>query len=193
MTAEEISLIKSSQNGDIKAFEELVHCYDREVLSIALKYCNNEDDAKDIYQDVFIRVYKNIKGFKFESSFSTWIYRITVNVCLTLVSKLGKHEFISVTKKYDEEENEEEILTSKELTPESYSLNIEKSEAINRAMDKLTPKQKICFVLKYLEGYKIKEIAEMLNCKDGTIKKYLFDAQNKMRIMLKEFAYEATK
>ncbi|MDP4116457.1 MAG: RNA polymerase sigma factor [Bacteroidota bacterium] len=193
MAQDEISLIKIAQQGDAKAFEELVNRYDRNVLTIALKYFNNEDDAKDVYQEVFIRVFNSIKGFKFQSSFSTWLYRITVNVCITMATKAGRHEFVPVTKKFDDQENEEEILTSNELSPDGFALNNEKGIAINNALEKLPPKQRICFVLKYFEGYKIIEIAEMLKCKDGTVKKYLFDAQNKMRYLLKDYAVEAAK
>jgi RNA polymerase sigma-70 factor (ECF subfamily) len=193
MALDEITLIKTAQSGDSRAFEELVYRYDRQVLTIALKYFNNEDDAKDVYQEVFIRVYNSIKGFKFQSSFSTWLYRITVNVCITMASKAGKHEFVPVTRQMEDQENEEEILTSNEPLPDSFALNNEKGAAINKALEELPPKQKMCFVLKYFEGYKIVEIAEMLKCKDGTVKKYLFDAQNKMRYLLKDYAAEAAK
>jgi RNA polymerase sigma-70 factor (ECF subfamily) len=184
MQLNDTDLIIQAQNGNQNAFEELVYRYDRSVLSIALKYSNNEDDAKDLYQEVFIRVYRSIKGFRFQSEFSTWLFRITTNVCLTYKSKSKEHLKVSIDKDYDEEENE--IGETKELvydglSPEEISSGADLREIVNAAVESLSPKQKMTFVLKHYEGYKIREIAEMLNCKEGTVKKYLFDATKNLR------------
>lgn len=184
MQLNDTDLIIQAQKGNQNAFEELVYRYDRSVLSIALKYSNNEDDAKDLYQEVFIRVYRSIKGFRFQSEFSTWLFRITTNVCLTYKSKSKEHLKVSIDKDYDDEANE--IRETKELvydglSPEEISSGADLGEIVNAAVESLSPKQKMTFVLKHYEGYKIREIAEMLNCKEGTVKKYLFDATKNLR------------
>jgi RNA polymerase sigma-70 factor (ECF subfamily) len=184
MQLNDTDLIIQAQKGNQNAFEELVYRYDRSVLSIALKYSNNEDDAKDLYQEVFIRVYRSIKGFRFQSEFSTWLFRITTNVCLTYKSRSKEHLKVSIDKDYDDEENE--IRETKELvydglSPEEISSGADLGEIVNAAVESLSPKQKMTFVLKHYEGYKIREIAEMLNCKEGTVKKYLFDATKNLR------------
>ena len=184
MQLTDTDLIIQAQKGDQNAFEALVYRYDRSVLSIALKYSNNEDDAKDLYQEVFIRVYRSIKGFRFQSEFSTWLFRITTNVCLTYKSRSKEHLKVSIDKDYDDEENE--FSTKKELvydglSPEEISSGANLREIVNAAVESLSPKQKMTFVLKHYEGYKIREIAEMLNCKEGTVKKYLFDATKNLR------------
>ncbi len=184
MQLNDTDLIIQAQKGDQRAFEELVYRYDRNVLSITLKYANNEDDAKDLYQEVFIRVYRSIKGFRFQSEFSTWLFRITTNVCLSYKSRSKEHLRVSIDKDFDEEENE--FSTRKELvydgsSPENISSGANLGEIVNAAVESLSPKQKITFVLKHYEGYKIREIAEMLNCKEGTVKKYLFDATKNLR------------
>jgi RNA polymerase sigma-70 factor, ECF subfamily len=184
MQLTDTDLIIQAQKGDQSAFEELVYRYDRSVLSIAIKYTNNEDDAKDLYQEVFIRVYRSIKGFRFKSEFSTWLFRITTNVCLTYKSRSKEHLKVSIDKEYDDEENE--FSTKKELaydglSPEEISSRVDLGELVNEAVESLSPKQKMTFVLKHYEGYKIREIAEMLNCKEGTVKKYLFDATKNLR------------
>jgi len=184
MQLNDTDLIIQAQKGNQNAFEELVYRYDRSVLSIALKYSNNEDDAKDLYQEVFIRVYRGIKNFRFQSEFSTWLFRITTNVCLTYKSKSKEHLRVSIDKDFDDEENE--YSTTKELvydgsSPEDISSGKNLGEMVNAAIESLSPKQKMTFVLKHYEGYKIKEIAEMLNCKEGTVKKYLFDATKNLR------------
>ncbi len=184
MQLNDTDLIIQAQKGNQNAFEELVYRYDRSVLSIALKYSNNEDDAKDLYQEVFIRVYRSIKGFRFQSEFSTWLFRITTNVCLTYKSRSKEHLKVSIDNDYDVEENE--IRETKELvydglSPEEISSGADLGEIVNAAVESLSPKQKMTFVLKHYEGYKIREIAEMLNCKEGTVKKYLFDATKNLR------------
>ena len=184
MQLTDTDLIIQAQKGDQNAFEALVYRYDRSVLSIALKYSNNEDDAKDLYQEVFIRVYRSIKGFRFQSEFSTWLFRITTNVCLTYKSRSKEHLKVSIDKDFDDEENE--FSTTKELvyhglSPEEISSGADLGEIVNAAVESLSPKQKMTFVLKHYEGYKIREIAEMLNCKEGTVKKYLFDATKNLR------------
>ena len=184
MQLNDTDLIVRAQKGDESAFEELVYRYDRNVLSITIKYANNEDDAKDLYQEVFIRVYRGLKNFRFQSEFSTWLFRITTNVCLTYKSKSKEHLKVSIDKDFDDEENEFSL--TKELvydgsSPEDISSGKNLGEMVNAAIESLSPKQKMTFVLKHYEGYKIREIAEMLNCKEGTVKKYLFDATKNLR------------
>jgi RNA polymerase sigma-70 factor (ECF subfamily) len=184
MQLNDTDLIIQAQKGNQNAFEELVYRYDRNVLSVALKYSNNEDDAKDLYQEVFIRVYRGIKNFRFQSEFSTWLFRITTNVCLTYKSRSKEHLKVSIDKDFDDEEHE--FNTTKELvydgsTPEEISSGANLGEIVNAAVESLSPKQRMTFVLKHYEGYKIREIAKMLNCKEGTVKKYLFDATKNLR------------
>lgn len=190
MTQQETELIIRAQNGNASAFEELIYNYDKKVLALAMKYVKNEDDAKDIYQDVFIRVYKGLKKFQFNSEFSTWLYRIVVNVCLTHKTRSGRREFISIhTDSEDESINTGLELEDSQPVPERVVTSNEISEHINKALETLSPRQKMIFILKHYEGYKLKEIAEMLRCGEGTIKKYLFDAVRKMRTQLADLYY----
>jgi len=184
MELDDTDLILQAQKGNENAFEELVYRYDRSVLSIALKYTLDEDDAKDLYQEVFIRVYRGLKNFRFESEFSTWIYRITTNVCLSYKSRSKDHLRVSIDEDYDDEEKEFSI--AQELiydgsSPEEMTSGADIREIVDEAVESLSPKQKMTFILKHYEGYKIREIAEMLNCKEGTVKKYLFEAIKNLR------------
>jgi len=184
MKLSDTDLIIQAQKGDQSAFEELVYRYDRNVLSVAMKYANDEDDAKDLYQEVFIRVYRGLKNFRFQSEFSTWLFRITTNVCLTYKSRSKEHLRVSINKNFDDEESE--LSATEELiydgsSPEEISSGTDLGEIVNAAVESLSPKQKMTFILKHYEGYKIREIAEMLNCKEGTVKKYLFDAIKNLR------------
>ncbi len=184
MHLNDTDLIVQAQKGNQNAFEELVYRYDRNVLSITMRYAINEDDAKDLYQEVFIRVYRGLKNFRFQSEFSTWLFRITTNVCLTYKSRSKDHLKVSIDRNFDVED--QEISTPQELvyegsSPEEISSGADIGELVNDAVESLSPKQKMTFILKHYEGYKIREIAEMMNCKEGTVKKYLFDAIKNLR------------
>lgn len=184
MHLSDTELIIQAQKGNQNAFEELVYRYDRNVLSVALKYAYNEDDAKDLYQEVFIRVYRGLKNFRFQSEFSTWLFRITTNVCLTYKSRSKEHLKVPIDKDFDDEEQEKSLspeLVYEGSSPEEISSSANISEIVNEAVESLSPKQKMTFILKHYEGYKIREIAEMMNCKEGTVKKYLFDAVQNLR------------
>ena len=187
MELAEKELIIKAQNGDTIAFEQLVYNYDRAVLSIAMRYMRDEDDAKDIYQEVFIRVFRGLKKFEFKSEFSTWLFRITTNVCLTFKSRKKGQIMVSIQEEFDENQEGYETMDmiSKQRSPEEETLNNDLGILIGNAVDSLTTRQRITFVLKHYEGYKIREIAEMLNCKEGTVKKYLFDAVNNLKKKLK--------
>ena len=187
MESKERELINKAIQGDQYAFEQLVYLYDRSVLSIAMRFVNDPDEAKDIYQEVFIRVFKGLKKFEFRSEFSTWIYRITTNVCLTHKSRSKEQMKVSFN---NELINEDDDFLSKEIRDSGMSPEEEASiknlgEFIEEAVENLSERQKITFILKHYEGYKIREIAEILDCKEGTVKKYLFDAIKNLKNSLK--------
>jgi RNA polymerase sigma-70 factor (ECF subfamily) len=187
MEISEKELILKAQNGNQAAFEQLIYNYDKAVLSIAMKFIRDSDDAKDIYQEVFVRVYRSLKKFEFRSEFSTWLFRITTNVCLTYKSRKKEQFMVPLQEEFEEDNSEfgKVELVSNENSPEEESLSNDLQTFIGNAVDSLSERQRITFVLKHYEGYKIREIAEMLNCKEGTVKKYLFDAINNLRKKLK--------
>jgi RNA polymerase sigma-70 factor (ECF subfamily) len=187
MALNDNELINKAQNGDESAFNELVCRYDRSVLSLALKFVNDKDDAKDIYQEVFLRVYRGLKKFQFKSEFSTWLYRITTNVCLTFI-KSGKKQLMMRIDNDMETELIDNIAGSddKNNSPEEFFLRNEITNNVNEALEKLSPKQRMIFILKHYEGYKIREISQMMDSSEGTIKKYLFEATHKLRNHLSE-------
>lgn len=186
MVQEEFDLIKKAQTGDMNAFKQLVLKYDKEVLSIAKSFKNNADDAQDIYQEVFLRVFKGLKNFQFKSEISTWIYRITHNVCITYYQTRKRNNYESIDREINSKTEEtfaDGIVNSDH--PEKRIDNWHLRELINSAIENLPSQQKFAFTLKFVQEYKIKEIAEIMNCNEGTIKRYLFTASQKMRNKLK--------
>ena len=187
MVLSDTELIQKAQNGDESAFNELVYRYDRSVLSIALKYVNDSDDAKDIYQEVFLRVFRGLKKFQFKSEFSTWLYRITTNVCLSFIRSGNKKTIMRIDNDMETDVLDNITIADDEANnPEQLLMRSEITNNVNEALEKLSPKQKMIFILKHYEGYKIREISEMLNTSEGTIKKYLFEANHKLRRHLSE-------
>ena len=183
MTLSDNELIIQANSGNDAAFEELIYRYDKSVLSIALNYVHDNDEAKDIYQEVFIRVHRSLKKFEMRSEFSTWLFRIATNVCLTYKSRSKKHLHLSINEELEKEDDDNKTyeLVATNRDPGELALDTELGSLISDAVDSLSSKQKITFTLKHYEGYKIREIAEMLNCKEGTVKKYLFDAVRNLR------------
>ena len=183
----DIQLINRAKKGDNKAFEELVMKYDRLVLNIAFSYRNNKDDADDIYQEVFLRVHRGLRNFQSRSKFSTWLYRITINVCIEFKRKAKIRDHEPLNNYNDENENSfsySNVIESEEKTDQPTLVN-ETAYLIKNELEKLPKQLKMAFTLKYYQGFKIKEISEMMNCTEGTVKSYLFTSSRKMRANLK--------
>lgn len=175
-------MILRAQAGDVSAFEELVRLYDRRVLSVALVYTQNSEDAKDIYQEVFLRVHRSLPRFQFRSKFSTWLYRVVTNVCLTERGRNKDHLSRSIDERDSEEPGRtlEQTLIANDDTDRNF-MSSEISDQIRAALGDLSPQQRMVFVLRHYEGHKLREIAAILDCAEGTVKKYLFTATERMR------------
>ena len=189
MGLEEEELILRAKEGNVGAFEQLVQRYDKKVFSIASMYVQSAEDAKDIYQEVFVRVYKGIPNFAFRSEFSTWLYRITTNVCLSYKARQKKHGHSSLDEGHDSDESPgggTYNAAKDDASTDQGVINAEISERVEAALGSLSPKQKMVFTLRHYQGHKLKEIASIMKCKEGTVKKYLFTATEKMRVELKE-------
>lgn len=184
---DDYQLVINAQKGDNSAFEKLVMKYDRLVLNIAYTYRYDKDDADDIYQEVFLRVYRGLKNYQQRSKFSTWLYRITVNVCIEFKRKAKVREHESLNKYDEQSENTasfESVIDSGMKTDQN-TLDNETADLIKTELDKLPKQLKMAFTLKYYQGLKIKEISSMMNCTEGTIKSYLFTSSRKLRSKLK--------
>lgn len=188
MAQTETELIEQSKAGNFSAFEQLIFRYDKDVLNIASRYTRSSDDAKDIYQETFIRIFKGIQKFQHQSEFSTWVFRIATNVCLTHHEKKKRTTHVSLDDDNDDEATGVYAISDSETDSQTYGNEI--SRRIEDALQELSPKQKIVFTLRHYQDYKLKDIAVMMDCAEGTVKKYLFEATQKMRIHLKDL-YES--
>ncbi len=172
------------------AFEQLVYQYDRKILSIALSYTGNAEDAKDMYQEVLLRVHRALPRFRFESRFSTWLYRVTANVCLSHRSKRSSSRTVSLDEPIggngDGDRKLAETIADGQPGAEQQVWDAEVSGRLKSAMKCLSPQQRMVFVLRHYHGYKLREIASLINCAEGTVKKYLFTATERMRHALED-------
>ena len=182
---DDASLIRAAQRGDRAAFEELVRHYDQAVLRLALHLTGSEPEAQDVYQDAFLKAYRNIGSFRFECSFYTWIYRIVTNLCLDYLRKkqVRKEDQPVVT---DSEGQTFDLLEQvadarSGANPERDLLRRELGGQISRALEKLTPRERMVFEMKHYHGLKLRTIGEMLNTTEETAKNTLFRATQKLR------------
>jgi len=183
-------LIREAQRGSRAAFEELVRQYDQSVLRLALHLTGSEQDAQDIYQEAFLKAYRHIGNFRFECSFYTWMYRIVTNLCLDQLRKKKTRKEDSPVL-VDESGEEYDLLDNTAdkrpgANPERDLMRRELGGKINRALDRLTPRERMVFELKHYQGLKLRTIGEMLNTTEETAKNTLFRATQKLRVCLAE-------
>ncbi len=181
MDQQEIEIIERIKNGDEMAFQQIMSKYGERVMGLAFHFTKNYQDAEDLYQETFIKVYRNINSFRFESEFFTWVYRILANQAFNYFRKSKRMTIV------DPGENDylwETIPADESGEADQATLNSSLREEIDRALLQLSPQQRIVFILKHYEGKKIKDIALILDCTEGTVKRYLFRATRKLQTIL---------
>jgi RNA polymerase sigma-70 factor (ECF subfamily) len=184
------TLIRAAQRGDQDAFEQLVRTYDQSVLRLAMNLLRSPEDARDVYQEAFLRVYRNLDSFRFDCSFHTWLYRIVTNICLDQLRKrkVRKEETAVVETSdgvIDRMESYEE--EAAEANPERSMWNRELKQRIESALKGLTPRERMVFELRHYQGLRLRNIGEMLGTTEEAAKNCLFRATQKMRGVLGDF------
>jgi RNA polymerase sigma-70 factor (ECF subfamily) len=178
-------LVREAQRGNRTAFEELVRHYDQAVLRLAIHLTGSEHEAQDVYQEAFLKAYKSIGNFRFECSFYTWIYRIVTNLCLDHLRKkqVRKEEAPVATdaagEQYDVLDQVPDGRSG--ANPERDLMRRELGKRIGRALEKLTPRERMVFELKHYHGLKLRTVGEVLNTTEETAKNTLFRATQKLR------------
>lgn len=185
---DDAGLIRAAQQGDHVAFEELVRLYDQNVLRLALNLVRSPEEARDVYQEAFLKIYRSLGSFRFECSFYTWVYRIVTNVCLDyLRKKTVRKEEPAIASRGDGETVD--LFDSVEdgrpdTNPERALLGRELNHRIERALARLSPRERLVFELKHYQGLKLRTIGEMLETTEETVKNCLFRATQKLRVSL---------
>ena len=186
-------LVRRAQQGDSAAFEELIRNYDRGVLRLAMHLTDSTEEAQDIYQEAFLRAYRNIGQFRFECSFYTWIYRIATNLCCDYLRRKQVHDRYAYSERYSgENDGREETLLDRVsdqragASPERAALNAELRKQIRWALNTLSARERLVFELRHYEGLKLQTVASILSTTENTVKNTLFRATHKLRLRLAE-------
>jgi RNA polymerase sigma-70 factor (ECF subfamily) len=188
--ADEAELIRAAQRGDAEAFERLVCAYDQSVLRLAYNLVRSQEDARDVYQEAFLRVHRNLHTFRFDCSFHTWLYRIVTNLCLDYLrkKKVRKEEATVV----ETEDGPKDRLAAVAETgvagdPQRRMLSQELRERIDKVLAELTPRERAVFEMRHNQGMRLRAIGEVLGTTEEAAKNCLFRATQKMRAGLGEF------
>jgi len=176
---DDFSLIKRFIDGEESIFRIIVQRHKEKVRNIIYLTLGSNDDVDDIAQEVFITVYKNLNQFKFQSQFTTWLYRVTVNKCKDHLRKMKIRKIFLPIK-----DSEREV---------GYSISVEETntaELVQDAIKKLPDKLRIPLLLKDIEGFSYQEIAETVKCEIGTVKSRIFRAREGLKYLLKPYEQE---
>jgi len=188
---DERCIVAEAQIGNRAAFEELVRRYDRDVLRLALNLMKRPEDARDVYQEAFLKVYRNLHRFRFECSFYTWLYRIVTNVCLDHLRRRqarpedqapeshSGHADEGITDFFERQREHRPT-----LDPERRLFVKEIQARIATAMERLSPRERVVFEMKHYQGLKLRAIGEALGTTEETVKNSLFRATRKLRTQL---------
>jgi len=179
-------LVRRLQKGDDAAFEEFVSAYEKKIYTLALRQTGNHQDAQDITQEVFLRVYRNVNNFREESRLSTWIYQITMNACIDAARRRARR--VEVTPMYTDEDGEEQVpmeLPDESYAPEKVYEQTALRDQIREGLAHLTEEHRRILILRDINGLSYTEIGEVLGLSEGTVKSRLFRARDRMCTFLR--------
>lgn len=182
MSSNEQILLERSKAGDIAAFEMLIEAYQKKIFNLAFRMIGNYDDAGDLAQEAMIRIFKSISNFKEQSSLSTWIYRITTNVCLDEIRKKKNRKVLSLDEEIHAEDGDmQRQIMSDDPLPDELMEKEELRQIISNAIESLPEDQRLVITLRDIQGLSYDEIAKVLDCPAGTVKSRI----NRARFALK--------
>jgi len=188
--ADEAAIIRAAQQGDADAFEQLVRSYDQNVLRMALNLLHSQEDARDVYQEAFLRVYRSLPKFRFDCSFSTWLYRIVANLCLDQLRKrkVRREEPPSVETAGGPVDRFQFLPEQRaDVDPERQMTSAEVNTRIGEVLDRLTPRERLVFEMRHFQGMRLRSIGDALGVTEEAAKNCLFRATQKMRAALGDF------
>lgn len=192
MEPEDRQLVENARRGDVAAFRELVTRHQRRAYAVALGMVHDSDDARDICQEAFLKVHRNLATFEGDAQFFTWLYRIVVNLAIDHLRK-KRGQQVEFDDAQSHEEDEGGITPHRTgFDPSRALLDKELRKQILSALDKLSPAHRSVLVMREVEGMSYQEMAESMKCSIGTIMSRLFHARKKMQAMLIEYRKAAT-
>lgn len=177
---EELEIILRVRAGDTDAFEALVLEHQNKVYSLALRMVGNEEDARDMAQEAFIRAFNSLASFRGESKFSVWLYRLTSNICIDFLRGRAKRRTVSLIWEDEDGEEGELEIPDERFSPEARLERTELRESVRRGLDSLSPEYREILLLREINGLSYDEISRALSLEEGTVKSRIFRARKKL-------------
>jgi RNA polymerase sigma-70 factor (ECF subfamily) len=173
------NIIIEASEGSTEAFESIYKEYSGFVYNVAFRVVNNIDEAEEVTQEVFLTVYRKLKSFKFKSSLKTWVYRIAVNMAIDYARKRSREQHHTVL--YEDNKLNKTIDSAGEEIERE-----QQEKIISTLLEALSPNQRVCIVLRSIEGLSYQEIAESLNININTVRSRLKRARETLLVLRKE-------
>jgi RNA polymerase sigma-70 factor (ECF subfamily) len=190
MTRTDEELVERATAGDLESFNQLVARWERPIYALAYRTLGREEDARDVVQEAFLRAYRGLKGFKGQAKFSSWLYRITLNLCRDWIRKERRAPIVHPPDGVDPIDLADDQVAPAESV-EDLVARREMSAAVSRAMAELPEEQRAAILLKEYHGLTFQEIAEQLNCPLSTVKTRLYQGLSVLRRRLERQQSEA--
>jgi RNA polymerase sigma-70 factor (ECF subfamily) len=178
-------LIQRARTGDVSAYQKCIQIYSSRVHAIAYQVVGNSIDAQDIAQEVFIRLFNSFHTYKHGYSFTTWLYRLTINLSIDHFRKNIRHQNISL-----DDVSDDSCMKSNDHLPDRNFEQTQLKGAIHRISEGLTIKQRKVFVLRELQGFSTPEVAQILKCRQSTVRAHLFKARKQIKEALEKHGFE---
>lgn len=179
MTRED-KLVRRAQNGDLDAFEALLRAHEKSVYNLALRMTGSPEDAEDMAQEAFLKLWRALPDFRWECKFSVWLYRIVSNVCLDLLRRQSRRPSVSLSVEDEDGEVSELEIPDERLSPEHLLEQKLTREAVQRGLALLPDEQRQILLLRELQGLSYEEIGAALSLEPGTVKSRLFRARKRL-------------
>ena len=180
MTRTDEELVSSSTEGDLDSLKQLVTRWERPIYALAYRTLGREDEARDVVQEAFLRAYRGLRGFKGEAKFSSWLYRITLNLCRDWIRRERRAPLVQVPEGTDPLDLADQRVAPTESV-EDLVARREMSAAVAKAMAELPEEQRVAIMLKEYHGLTFQEIADQLNCPLSTVKTRLYQGLSVLR------------
>ena len=180
MTRTDEELVARANAGDTESFNQLVTRWERPIYALAYRTLGREEDARDVVQEAFLRAYRGLRGFKGEAKFSSWLYRITLNLCRDWIRRERRAPVVQVPEGVDPVDLADDRVSPQESVEELVARR-EMSQAVSRAMADLPDEQRQAILLKEYHGLTFQEIADLMGCPLSTVKTRLYQGLSVLR------------
>ncbi len=177
-------LIRRAVKGDEQAFEKLMLTHEKNVYNLCYRMAGNPDDALDLSQEAFLKAWRALSTYQFDAAFSTWLYRLTTNVCLDFLRKRNRQAHSSLTMEDENEEPREYSIPDPAPGPEEQAVSSWQQEAVNAAMQRLPEDYRLVLQLRVVEDLPYEQIADIMQIPVGTVKSRLSRARLQLKKLL---------